>query len=483
MIHRASSADCSGPHPRIARETTRWPIVWPWSSTTRPGNAVHKPKPNNCWPRFVTAPADSRKRYNTVRSSFSCWTGPEPEICCPSSRPARGGHLVGRSQRRPRPAGQSGDLVRDALRIPNGKQQRDPTWESQVRLQWAKALFAAGSRAPALVLYREAAEAARHVLRQIEQRDIAAKHRAAATEVFVQGCLRTGRLLAAEQALQAAPCHANGSPRSNRNAPPTRRRMSSVVIDKRETEHLTRALRKLPRDGGHPSSQEAQLCERLAAIHEQQAQRDTDHADAAAGPITPRMGESGRRLCSAVQPQRANGVGEFESISNLQHALEIYIRMEMWKKALPAAERLLQSREQTLLEDDPRLFQATTALGICHAQSDRSAEAKQQLQRALVFWLDYQPMAKKELAETLQNLAEVARKDGDYPTAQQHLAALMRILESGPVDNTGLMECHITRGNVFSCRVTMRRRSKNSAAEDAATRHDGPAANALTIVS
>ncbi len=366
-----------------------------------------------------------------------------------------------------------------ALRIPKGKRLPDPTWEAQVRLRWAKAIFDADADAPSLALYQETADAALALLRQIERREVAAKHRAAATEVLVQASLKSGRLPNAQQALETL----LATQQEPRHRAVTLMRLADVCRlasnEPRETELLEQALGELPLDENRSRSRQAPLLERLAAAQERAAQHESAAADSLLEQA--RQGWQKAAACyeALAQSNHADDSASFEVISNLQRAQEIYVRQKRWTQALPVAERLLHARETALLADDPSIFRAKTVLGICYAQCERDTAAKEQLQPALRFWRDYRPTAFKELADTLQNLAEIARKDGEYDVAHGHLTELLQILETAGGDDVGLIECHITRGNVFSAQGEYDSAIKEyRAAEDATAERGASAASA-----
>ncbi len=347
----------------------------------------------------------------------------------------------------------AGNWFEYALRIPDGKRLANPIWESEVRLRWATMIPKAESTTRGLALYREAADGAQRVLRQIERREVAAKHRPKATEVFAEACLATARLRDAEQVLETL-LSTQHDPRQRFE---TLSRLADVChqaqATEREAEILERALAEQKLDEALPSPLQAQLLERLASAREQQAQRNPEKADSLLQHAQRGWQEAAECYEALSKSDRDDDRAAVEVISDLQHLQEIYVRLSQWQEARDAAEKLAQARKETLLSNDPSIFRAKTALGICYFKCEQFQEAKEQLEAALEFWQDYEPRACKELADTHQNLAELARQDGKFGVAKQHLEEVLRLLEALPPDEIRFIECHITLANVLSAQA------------------------------
>jgi tetratricopeptide (TPR) repeat protein len=369
-----------------------------------------------------------------------------------------------------------------ALRIPDGQRLRKPAWEAEVRLNWAK-LSSAGDATRADALYRQAAEDAHRVLRKIDLRRISAEHRTAATEVLVQACLATGRLAEAQAALEAL----LSSQRETTDRAETLSRLadlrSRTSEGTRNAEFHDQALELSQRDVETAKEHKAQALERWAAALERQAEREPDNADALyeqARGTWRQAAECYETLCESNRDPHGASV---EMTSNLQRLQELYKKLESWEAACRATQRLLVLRQATLLTDDPSVFRAKTALGIYHAKCGRLAEAAELLDDALQFWRSYRPKATKELTDTLQNLAELARENGKYDVARGHLREALQILEASPADDVSRIECHLALANVFSAQADYEASIREYQAAEAASSKDDDAIRRLRCVA
>ncbi|REJ92431.1 MAG: CHAT domain-containing protein [Planctomycetota bacterium] len=148
-------------------------------------------------------------------------------------------------------------------------------------------------------------------------------------------------------------------------------------------------------------------------------------------------------------------------------------RLADWEQGIVFTQQLLKLRQQALLPDDPSIYRATSALGAFHARSGQFEEAQPFLETALTYWQQRGPAYERELAATMNNLAEVHRNLGQITEAYRLLRRLVPVYKSlyRPLD-LELAEAHLNlasvllaQGNFREAREYYRRAEIISAAE------------------
>jgi CHAT domain-containing protein len=348
-----------------------------------------------------------------------------------------------------------------ALGIAGGNRLTNPAWEPETRLHWANALRAANANEQATKQYRQAADAAKRVLDAIQRRSLAERYFPAATEVFVEACLATGRTADAVAALEPLAQRQSSHERIETLLRIAEIRASGEPVSK----WLSSAQAEELFDRRHASAAQGRLLERLAALYQREAARQADarQAQQLRKQATQSLQQAAACFQTLSNAHRDKGEPLPSDAENLQRWHEISVRMEDWDQALEAADRLLALRLRALLPRDPAIYRARRSLGVCYAKHNRFPEAIDQLKTALGFWESYRPAQPTERCDTLQNLAEVAREQGDYVAAEQYLRKALQLLNSdrAKAGAAGLarveravtpriIKAHVNLGNVMS---------------------------------
>ncbi len=161
------------------------------------------------------------------------------------------------------------------------------------------------------------------------------------------------------------------------------------------------------------------------------------------------VNDSGKQLLDADQQEEAAARGTIA----LQQLQELHLRLADWKEGIKVSQELLARRRQLLLDDDPDIARAQTALGSFQAREEEYGNAREPLEAALAFWRNYEPTAHIELAVTRTNLAGVYVALGEYQAAGDLLAAAIPALETLlPADDLRLAEALNNRAMIETAR-------------------------------
>ncbi|HTM52948.1 MAG TPA: CHAT domain-containing tetratricopeptide repeat protein [Pirellulales bacterium] len=330
---------------------------------------------------------------------------------------------------------------RRALAIPHGKRREEWNWEPEVKLRLADVIELPAAEAK--VLYEQVAQATSGRLRK-ESEDLDADQRARTTAACVQASIALGRTKPAMAALESLLAKQTDA---RERGETTLRLVELRGMSAADTDELA-AIQELADeiDSEKASMAEAQLLERIALLQDQQPRDKTQDNAERAAQRRALLEESAR----AWQQVYKSAHSIAARVSALEHWHDLLVRQGQWQQARDTAENLLEVRKRTLMPLDPAVFRAETALGICSAKCARYDEAKQHLGRALKFWERFEPRGIGELHETLQNLAEIAREQGEYELALTYLQQSEAAIEGWPKAPFARIGCRISRANVLS---------------------------------
>ncbi|HEY2893393.1 MAG TPA: tetratricopeptide repeat protein, partial [Pirellulales bacterium] len=330
---------------------------------------------------------------------------------------------------------------RRALAIPYGKRTQDWTWEPEVKLRLAEVVELPAAEAKEL--FEQVAQTTSARLKN-QAENLDGEQRARTTAAYVQASLALGRkkpAIAALESLLTSQTDARERGETTLRLVELRGMPASAAEELAAIAGLVDEI-----DSQKASLAEAQLLERIALLEDQQPRDKTQDSVQAAA----RRGALLEKATLAWQQVYQSSQSMAARVSALEHWHDLLVRQGQWQRARQTAEKLLEVRKRTLMPLDPAVFRAETTLGVCAAKCARYDEAKEHLGRALKFWQRFEPRGIGELHETLQNLAEIAREQGEYEQALSYLKQSEAALEGWPKAELARIGCRISRANVLS---------------------------------
>lgn len=336
-----------------------------------------------------------------------------------------------------------------ALAIAGGKQKQRPAWPFEVQLRLAKLKQTTGtSEDESQKKFEKIAQLAEQRLRAADVRTLPIGARAGLVHVRADAFLAAGRLADARTALETL-ANTQTDPADQAatliRLADVARRLSDVDFN---VKVLQRAIDIQQKRADGSEVELMRLMGQQASALDQLATRQPERAEQ----LRKLAGQRRLKIArwSDELQQSSKDKDPFEQISCQQQLIEVARDLADWPAARTAAEELLRLRTQVLLPDDPNLYRTMTALGTFEAKCREFAKGRVQLLRALEYWQRHEPRAEQELGDALQNLAEVAREEGQYGESRQYFQQALQAFDRAGVDLDHRLESRIGLANVLS---------------------------------
>lgn len=342
-----------------------------------------------------------------------------------------------------------------ALAIPGGKRDLKPAWQFEVRL--AIASLPAGAPRPVadqLAKLRQCEDIARQIgplLNPSTTTGRKASNRVELTSVLAEALAAAGKHQEARRWLESL--------LQSQMAPAERvatlvkladvaRRESNVAEQARQLELAIALQRQAKGDDARLEltrleGQLASALDRAAILQPTRATQLREQARKHRQQVV--------RLCDELRMVfRSRPSDPIRQLTFQQHLVEAARDSSDWQNARALAEELLHLRVQTLLPDDPSIYRTMTALGTFSAKSRDFVQAREHLLKAASYWRQRELRSDQDLGDALQNLAEVAREQGDYAESRDYFQQALQAFDRAGENLVQRLESRVGLANVLS---------------------------------